>query len=220
MIDLRFRPIDKPITLPKQALASRWDTTWPAMLDTLEREIAYLEAHDIIIEAALERSEIRNDGWPYSSANPRHQGIRISFESKRGPMVFECGTYRDWQQNVHAIGLTLQRLRLVDEYGATSGQQYRGFAALPPGGGIQVQEWPNVEAAVAFLFDVAYAGLKPRTGEIARILGTGPALRELYRGAARLAHPDSNNNNGERMAKVNRAKDFIEKHAGAALAAR
>jgi len=50
-------------------------------------------------------------------------------------LTFPCETYFQWQDNLYAIAQTLEKLRAIDRYGVTQGdQQYVGFAALPAGG--------------------------------------------------------------------------------------
>ena len=111
MIDLRFRPIEKAIAAPKGgAKKAPFEASFRRVLDDLERELGYLKATDIVIEAALELREIRNDGWPYSNARPRTPGIRLSFKSKHGVLSYECATYDHWEWNLQAIGLTLERV--------------------------------------------------------------------------------------------------------------
>jgi hypothetical protein len=173
------------------------------MLDDLEREMAHLSAKDIIVEGGFTLNDIRNDGWPRSSARPTPPVVRLSFVSKHGPLAYLCGTFDDYGANLRAIGLTLSNLRAIDRYGATStGEQYKGWSQLPPPGGLAMDEWPNVEAAVRFLCDVA--------GWI-----TPPAvpsnIASVYRDAAMKVHPDKGGDSSA-MSKVNRARDFIEKH--------
>ena len=108
MIDLHFRPIDKPIAPPKGgAKRSTFKAGFTRTLDDLERELKRLRARDIIVEAALDIGDIRNDGWPRSTARPRTPGIRLSFTSAHGPLSYECATYLAWEDNLRAIGLTL-----------------------------------------------------------------------------------------------------------------
>jgi hypothetical protein len=46
---------------------------------------------------------------------------------------FVSDRFADWQQNLRAIALGLEKLRLVDDYGivAEEGQQYTGWLKLP-----------------------------------------------------------------------------------------
>ncbi len=194
MIDLRFRPFDVVPRAPKGGRRrATFSASWTSTLNDLERELDHLKARDIVIEAETTREQIRNDGWPYSNAK-MGPTVAISFESKHGPMRYECGTFTHWNDNIRAIGLTLSSLRAVDRYGAThSAEQYRGFAALPP---TPAAEWASPEHAAQWLRSIA---------------GVDNPLvspKDLYRAAARVAHPDAGGTN-ELMAKVSRAMEFM-----------
>jgi|SoiMethySBSTD1v2_1073268.scaffolds.fasta_scaffold5892147_1 hypothetical protein len=70
MIDCRFKPISawpsKPT--PKGNRRHRFRAAWSNTLDLLEFELGKLRAQDITVEAFFQPAEIRNDGWPKSSA--------------------------------------------------------------------------------------------------------------------------------------------------------
>lgn len=193
MIDLRFRPFDTVPAAPKGGrLRSTFSASWTKTLDDLERELKHLKATDIVIEAETTRDQIRNDGWPYSNAK-MGPTVAISFTCKHGPLRYECGTFTDWQDNIRAIGLTLSSLRAVDRYGATtSAEQYRGFAALPPK---PEAEWASRDHAAQWLRSIAGVD-DPRVNP-----------KDIYRAAARKAHPDTGGS-AELMSKVNRARVF------------
>lgn len=201
MIDLRFVPLEKPI-YPKsgQYASKRFGCSWGTTLDDLELDLKNLEATSIVIEADLRRDQIRNDGWPHGGCLPATPGIRLGFTSKHGPLVYECGTFGTMEQNLRAIGLTLQRLRLIDEYGATKGgEQYKGFAQLPAG------EFGTTEDAARFLIRMA-GDLNAREQDV---LSDPSLLKNIYRAAARTCHSDTGGGDKE-MSKVNAAKALIE----------
>lgn len=202
MIDLRFKPLDKPVAVPKSGSGrkSPYSIHWNRLLDELESELNSLKAENIVVEGGFARHQIRNDGWPVGGATPSTAGIRLSFHSRRlnAPLSYECNKFSDWQGNLRAIGLTLQRLRLIDELGTSPrGEQYRGWAALPPGS-TALAEWANVEEARKFLASLAKCAVDCN-------------LSILYRDAAKVAHPDAGGSQ-ELMAKVNRAKAYLEEH--------
>ncbi len=83
MIDARFVPVE---SWPGEKTPSRkrkkapFGSTYSKNLDDLERELRHLGAVDIIIQAYFRREDIRNDGWPRSSApKPSDPGIILSF---------------------------------------------------------------------------------------------------------------------------------------------
>jgi hypothetical protein len=182
--------------------AQRISTNWSKAFEKLRYELARIKATEVVIEAGYKASQVRADGWPYSSAKPEHGQVRVSFK-KAGTlaMAFLCGGWREVEQNVYMIALTLERLRAIERYGCVqSEEQYRGWARLPAGNTIAMGEWATAEDALRWLASVA--------GFAATV-----SLRDLdqvYRAASRKAHPDLGGSD-ELMAKVNRAKEYIEK---------
>lgn len=133
MIDCRFKPIEKWPSKPTQIRRHRFRAKWVDTLNLLEFELSKLRATDITIEAFFRPSEIRNDGWPRSDARPSHPGVILRFTTAGKQAEFVCDRFADWQQNLRAIALGLEKLRLVDDYGivAEEGQQYTSWLRLP-----------------------------------------------------------------------------------------
>jgi len=132
MIDARFRPLPKwPEPRPLQMRTSQFKSTYAKTLNVLEYELGKLDARNIVIEAGFALADIRNDGWPRGKVRPTHPGIILYFDGADGTMRFPCGTYSDFDSNMHAIALTLANLRAIDRYGVTMGhEQYQGFKQL------------------------------------------------------------------------------------------
>lgn len=157
---------------------------WARTFDDLERELELLDATDARIGIDLLPSQIRLDGWPKAGASAPPPVV-LTFESQHGALRFQCDRYDDWRANLRAIGLTLQRLRLVDEGGVTrGGEQYRGFAALLPGGNGTLSD-----AAEAARLVLRLAGMAPDEANALGVLD-GSTRTSVYRLAARKAHPD------------------------------
>ena len=158
MIEARFHPLDLAIwpgtqTPPGRRKSPQFRSTWGQTLDLLEAELRHLRAKDIVIQAAFESRDIRQDGWPRADARkPSFPGVIVSFQSNVGPLRYATDVYHDgsywvsgspgvpgrtlpmpgWQANVRAIALSLEALRSVDRHGVTKrGEQYVGFGALP-----------------------------------------------------------------------------------------
>ena len=162
-----------------------------------------------MIEAGFELREIRNDGWPRSSAKPKKPGVILSFDrvtwkltqSVRASQAFPCDTYNNWEDNLRAIALSLQALRAVDRYGVTrSGEQYQGFAQLPSGSA----DFDSPE--VAALTMAGYAGC-PKD----QILESRESMERAYRWAAKVAHPDTTHGTHEDFTKLQQAKARLDK---------
>ena len=188
MIDARFVPITEWPGVETPAYRQKrapFRAAYAKTLDLLETELAHLNAKEILIQAYLRREDIRNDGWPRSAARPTKPGVVLTFEVKpagqvqRVIMSFPCDRFDGWEDNLRAIALSLQALRMVDRYGVTrNNEQYRGFTALPPAGNSRA-------TAISFLSRI--------TGwQEPQIKGD---LQGAYRLAARACHPDTGGNN-------------------------
>ncbi len=188
MIDCRFKPIEKWPSKPTpdwRRQYSRFKAGWKATLDLLERELGHLGAKDITIEGFFFLNDIRNDGWPKSSARPSQPGIVLSFTTKQGRMVMPCDKYTDWESNIRAIALTLEYLRAVERYGATSEkqEQYTGWLRLPAAGATD----EAVECA-KILIEHACTSFTPSL-----VLANQSVFDSVWREAVRRTHPDMNN---------------------------
>ena len=117
-------------------------TTWKRVEDALFRELRHLGAKDVVIAIDLPNPGHWNlQGAPRAEARANTPAVIVSFTRRDGVrMTFPCDTFSHWQTNVYAIAKSLENLRAVDRYGVTlQGQQYAGFAALPPAGGTAAQ---------------------------------------------------------------------------------
>lgn len=203
MIEMMFRPMTVEPSYKNLGRCSIRPTHTDSM-KAIRYELARIGATDVIIEAGFAEHQIRNDGYPYSGAKPNHSTVRISF--RRGgktPMAMTCGGHSEWYFNVYLIAKTLEALRAVDRYGCTQGgEQYEGWSQLPPppppadptpG---RAQEWRGVASARRWMGDLCG-------------MPEGTPIEVLYRECAKKAHPDAGGSN-ELMAKVTRARDYIE----------
>lgn len=132
MIEFQYRPIDQwPADTPLDGMPSRFDAPYGRTLALLERELVYLDARNVVLQVALDESDIRLDGRPRARAVARHPGVIMAFDSKYGPLKYATGMFGTWQDNIRAIALGLEALRKVDRYGITKrGEQYTGWKAI------------------------------------------------------------------------------------------
>jgi len=203
MTEIRCRPIDQwrgPRTPDNERRRGIYAIGWTRSLADFDRELDHLDANDPTLGIDLLPAEIRLDGWPRAHALPPPP-VSFTCGSKYGPIRMQCDRFWDWHQNVRAICLTLQRLRLVDEGGCTrSGEQYVGFGALPAGGPTALGSGMTETAARETLQEAAGWDYPP-VGDT--------EVQTAYRDAARALHPDHNGGDALRMADVNRARDVL-----------
>jgi hypothetical protein len=139
-LGVTFRPFDGPPP-PEGGRRSPFDASWSSTVELLARELRHLDAKLVVVELGLEERDLRVDGMPRANARMTTDAVRISFESKWGPLRYETGEFTrgwygsgqdGWQANVRAIALGLEALRKVDRYGISKrGDQYTGWKQLP-----------------------------------------------------------------------------------------
>ena len=186
--DYVVRPLDDKTWIgrtPKRATAFK--ATLTATLSLLDVEVGHLLARGAatpVVMVDVTESDLRVDGRLRAHARPASDAVALAFESRRGPLMFRCDrfttSYFDqgpaWQHNLRAIALTLEALRAVDRYGATSsGEQYKGFRALP--------QAPHMDDATAVAIITSAAGVDPSAW-------TAETRSTLTARARRNAHPD------------------------------
>lgn len=119
-----------PITASR-APARRFSAPWPATLDLLARETDNLGSRMVVMQVDVVEADIRRDGMIRANAKVGFPGVRISFDSRHGPLTYATDAYDGWQANVRAVALGLEALRAVDRYGISkTGEQYVGWRAI------------------------------------------------------------------------------------------
>lgn len=190
---VRFRPLRwEGASTPAGARRSRWTfkAPWSSTLELLDRELGYLDARDVVIEADFTEVDIRLDGWPRANARqPQHPGVRVAFDSKHGALVYATDTCAFWQHNLRSVGLGLEALRAVDRYGVTSsGEQYRGWRQIGAGSAIEVppfttaaDAWRHLQMEAA----VPASDVTHLPGEV-----SAATVQRVTRRAQAASHPD------------------------------
>ena len=209
-LQIRFVPIATwpgPRTRARQS--SPFRASWSVTLELLRKELRALRAKDVLLQTFHTDNQIRQDGLPYANARtPDDPGVILTFESKHGPLSFPCDTYRDWQDNVRAIALAMEKLRAVDRYGVTkTGEQYRGWKALPGAGGSS----DTMTAQAAAELVARLAGNSTVRG--ADLLEHEHLTKGALRAAARTAHPDTGGS-VETFQRLQVAADVLKAHHG------
>ena len=152
-------------------------------LSQLDRELRHLRAEVAIIQVDANRLDARQDGIIRESTTVKSSGVILTVNrAGKPPLTMPCDACRRWQDNLRAITLTLEHLRGADRYGVTaSGEQYRGWEALPPPGA-SVTAMTRAEALDLI---AKWSGIPQSTIE------TNPRLRPTaFREAKFNAHPD------------------------------
>jgi hypothetical protein len=210
MLDLRFRPLSKwpgeRTAMFQRPPRGPFQAGYPDTLNKLEKELIELKAKDVVIEAGFKLADLRNDGWPKNGIAPSDPGVIIAFHSKHGPLKLHCDYFRRYEDNIRAIAMHLERLRLASLYGVgTRGEQYKGYAQLEaPAAPITM----SVDEAAALLG--SYISLS--ASEL--LSNGGQDLADAYKIAARRTHPDRGGDINE-FRRVNEAKKIIDGKAGA-----
>jgi len=208
MINLTFRPVHLWPKVPTPRAKQRdaaFRASYSDTLDLLEYELGRLNARDIIVQAYFTLDQIRNDGWPRSSANPSQPGVIVTCQTPKGPLSFPCDTYRTFDDNLRAIALSLQALRAVDRYGVTQhAEQYKGFTPLPSA------ETVMSPADAAHFIMVNQNGSGPNAVSMNSILTDARVFAEAYRSAARKVHPDAGGTH-DLFVRLQEARGVLEK---------
>jgi len=158
--------------------------------DELLHSLGLLGAKTIVLSTNI---PIRADGLPRGGLpEPNDPGVAVYFERKVGkeysaplrPFVIACDVFSKVRWNLRAVGGTVEALRAIQRYGATSmlEQAFTGFAALPPKG--YEKPWWEVLGVTAG--------------------ATDDDVRRAYRELAGIHHPDKGGDQ-TRMAEINRA---------------
>lgn len=191
-----MRPLGDWPNKTRQGRPTPFRAKWSDTLEILGFETEQLGARLVVIQVDARESEIRNDGMLYARAKVGYRGVRVSFESKHGPLTYATDTYDSayygdapsWQQNIRAIALGLKALRAVDRYGVSkSGEQYTGWRAIAaqPARGF-------ASKAAAAQFIAEHCGEPSDGGDLMWEPGVPipEAVRAFYRKAALRLHPD------------------------------
>ena len=221
-VELFARPlsVDPPALRPRR---SAYGASWSSIVAMLRRELVQLKARSAFVELQVREADIRNDGWIRSTARPGSPYVRVSFESCYGPLLYEAGTWASHEHNIYAVARTLAAQRAIARDGCVKGDQvYRGWKQLPGGGSGSAHPpatgtFANREQAAEVIVRVAYPDVIEDRGHFDKIMhsalgrhGYRDDLDIIYRSAARTAHPDAGGSN-ELMAKVNAARDYLER---------
>jgi hypothetical protein len=218
--DVRYeiRPLgawDRPATESRKS-AGTFRIGWFDALEELRTEVAALGGSLVVVRIDAADADIRRDGMLRSRAKVGFPGVKLSFESKHGPLTYATDVYEklysgdleSWQANVRAITLGLRALRAVDRYGITrTGEQYRGWTQI---GAKAAEDGMTTDEAVRVIADAgrfrpefvrvfadalvsAGAGRERIVGRVS-VADSRTALAKICRKAMASTHPDAGGN--------------------------
>jgi hypothetical protein len=177
--------------------------SWDATLKLLRDEAELLDATTLVVQVDANPDDIRRDGMLRVRARVGFPGVKVSLDSRFGPLTYATDAYETWQANVRAVALSMQALRAVDRYGVSkSGEQYRGWSAIEGG---PAQTMSRAEAA-----RLLAAGTDGRfTAE--QLFADRACVALAYKLAIRTLHPDVGGD-PEMFRRVTSARDLLDKN--------
>lgn len=198
---------------------SPFSATWTQTVKLLNREAGMLGAAEVVLQLAVGERDIRNDGWIRADAKPIHPGVTLVLpESEQGNLSFSTDRYEQfygysdrmpgWQSNVRALALSMEALRAADRHGVMQGRQYAGFKEL--GSGIALDAFGSAEEAAVFILSLSDIPDEHAAGEVQSVVGNAKVRGEVYRRAARAAHPDAGGAPGK-FQQLQAAKAFLDR---------
>lgn len=186
-----MRYVTRPLTIEARTrlrgvvpVRGPFSATWRQTMQLLEAELRHLGVRDeFVMQIDVDERDHRLDGGLRANARPASPAVAISVERTGKPsLLFVCGKFTDWQENVRAIALGLEALRKVARYGIVQAEeQYTGFGALPPGVAMPTAKMSVEEAAQLLIDETLWAG---------PLIGDDLAVQSAYRRAVKLHHPD------------------------------
>lgn len=196
-------------TTPERHSSRRFRAPWSSTLDLLGTETELLGATLVVLQVDVTARDVRRDGMLRSGARVGFPGVRVSFDSRHGPLTYATDAYEQqysvdppaWQANIRAIALALEALRAVDRYGVSrSGEQYRGWSALPAGSPAGQMSADDAARLLAGYADGITA---------AQVLADPDARARAFKQAARRHHPDFGGE-PEVFARLTGARDLLD----------
>lgn len=175
-------------------------------------ELHKISARSIVLKTFHPENAHRRDGGIRVDARaPRHPGVILEFEKPEigaeGKTHYikvrlPCDTYTFWEDNLRAIAMVLEGLRMIDRHGVSQGAQYQGYLALPPKPGEM-----TVEDAAAFIAENS-EGLAAQVS----ILAFSSFAEMCYKAAAKKLHPDKEGGSTDEFAKLENAISLLREH--------
>lgn len=175
---------------------SQFDTLWRRTLHGVERELEHLGVrYEWVLQIDVQESDLRLDGELRANARPASPDVAIAIDSPtKGDLLFTCGHFLDWQDNVRALALSLESLRRVERYGVVqSNEQYRGWQAIGSGTPMPAAAMTETEALHELGLDRG---------------ATAAEAHESWRQLAKVHHPDRGGDPAA-FRRISEARDLL-----------
>lgn len=155
---------------------SRFKTTLSAALNFLRKETELMGGKNLVLSS----------NCTLGNEKPKDCGVVAFFELRGTAIAIPCDRWRKVEDNVKAIGLTIEAMRGMERWGAKHmiTAMFKGFMALPERSGPSCWE---------------VLGISPESNE-AQIV-------EAWRTKAKDCHPDAGGSH-DAMSALNAAKDI------------
>lgn len=169
-------PAGWPRTEAPRREGGRFQSSLSSALGFLKKEVERLGGKSLVLSSNV----------TLGTERPADPGVVAYFILREQSIAIPCDRWRKVEDNVKAIGLTIEAMRGMERWGAKHmiTAMFKGFAALPERTGQSC--WEILEVS-------------PNASE-AQILG-------MYRDKAKVAHPDVGGSN-EAFAELTAAKDL------------
>lgn len=186
-IEIDFRPM----TVYRGRKCGNQPKRWSASLDgavaQLRKELADMGVKDAIVETRHDRDAYTLSGRPRTGEKPARPEIQVWFKIGDRPTCIPSNNYTDWISNIKAVAMTLERQRLIRDYGCFSiEEQFAAFTALPPGTG-QAAVGDSAQIAARLLLNLA----APTDYTEKQVCTDRNVLETVFRKASKKAHPDT-----------------------------
>lgn len=128
-----YWPPGRPRREPHRRRTSQFQTSRAKAISGLLDEIRKLGGRNPIISSNLQTYERGGQEIPYANQRVDDSGVAVYFELKGEEKCFALDLYKNIDDNIHAIELTISALRGIERWGGGElmDAAFRGFQALP-----------------------------------------------------------------------------------------
>jgi len=127
--------------------SSKYQVSFTAAVNDLLEELRLfgVRDQDVVISTNI---PVRHDGLPYANTRePQDCGVAVYWTTRKNEArVIACDSWRTVRENMRAVGLAIQGLRLIERTQASEilRRAYTGFAALPAAGSGTLPSWAHI----------------------------------------------------------------------------